>query len=498
MDESKIIATYTEGINAVITVVKDMSSQIQSLTGTVTHLNEKLVGLESSSAKQAMKIAELEARLNKNSSNSSKPPSGDGYGKKPPKNSREKSGRTTGGQLGHEGKTLDKVQNPNEVVEFKIQGSCDCGYSLEKIKSTKRTRQVFDIPKPQIWVTEYVTHNKVCPGCGKVHETEFPDGITQPTQYGESIQALTSYLSIHQLLPLGRTAEAIRDITGHSISEGTLVNISRALYGNLEGAVEYIKKQIINAAVVHFDESGMRCEGQTKWLHVSSTEKLTYYKVHDKRGQQAAQDIGILANFKGVSVHDHWKPYYCFTDCTHAECNAHNLRYLKDIAENYHQDWANEMASLLIEINRRVKHLKVDGFFEMPKKEIQIWQGRYHSIIEKGILEDADKSPRILNKKGKPTKSKALQLLLKLQSYDLETLAFMYDFNIPFDNNLAERDIRMQKLRQKISGCFRGKDGANIFCRVRSYLSTARKNGINAMEAIARAVRGQPFVPQVQ
>ncbi len=156
------------------------------------------------------------------------------------------------------------------------------------------------------------------------------------------------------------------------------------------------------------------------------------------------------------------------------------------------------MAGLLIEINRRVKNLKLEGFFEMPKEEIKIWQERYYNIIEKGILEDANKSPQILNKKGKPTKSKALQLLLKLQNYDLETLAFMYDFEIPFDNNLAERDIRMQKLRQKISGCFRGKDGANVFCRIRSYLSTAKKNGINAMEAIARAMKGQPFIPQMQ
>lgn len=497
MDESKIITTYTEGINAVITVVKDMSSQIQSLTGTITNLSNELVDLKSSSAKQAMRIAELEARLNKNSSNSSKPPSGDGYGKKPPKNSREKSGKSTGGQLGHVGKTLGKVQNSDEIVEFKIQENCDCGCSLERIESTKKTRQVFDIPKPQICVTEYVTHNKICPECGKTYKTEFPDGVTQPTQYGENMQTLMSYFPLHQLIPLGRTVEAIRDITGQSVSEGTLANVSRALYEKLEGAVENIKKQIIDADVVHFDETGMRSEGKTKWMHVASTEELTYYEVHDKRGQQAALDIGILANFKGTSVHDHWKPYYCFTDCTHAECNAHNLRYLKDIAENYHQDWANEMSGLLIEVNRRVKNLKIEGFFEMPKEEIQIWQERYLSIIEKGILEDADKSPQILNKKGKPTKSKALQLLLKLQNYDIETLAFMYDFDIPFDNNLAERDIRMQKLRQKISGCFRGKDGANVFCRIRSYLSTAKKNGINAMEAIAMAVKGQPFVPQL-
>jgi hypothetical protein len=222
MDESKIIATYTEGINAVITVVKDMSSQIQTLTGTITNLNDELVDLKSSSAKQDMRIAELEARLNKNSSNSSKPPSVDGYGKKSPKNSREKSGKSTGGQLGHVGKTLEKVQNPNQVIEFNIRKNCDCGCNLERIQSTKKTRQVFDIPKPQIWVTEYITHNKVCPGCGKIHKTQFPDEITQPTQYGENIQAMMSYLSLHQLIPLGRTVEAIRDITGHSVSEGTL------------------------------------------------------------------------------------------------------------------------------------------------------------------------------------------------------------------------------------------------------------------------------------
>ncbi|SPF55691.1 transposase [Candidatus Desulfosporosinus infrequens] len=498
MDESKIIATYTEGINAVITVVKDMSSQIQSLTGTITNLSHELVDLKSSSAKQDMRIAELEARLNKNSSNSSKPPSGDGYGKKAPKNSREKSGKATGGQLGHAGKTLEKVQNPNAIVEFKIQESCDCGCNLERIESTKKTRQVFDIPKPQIWVTEYVTYNKTCPKCGKKHKTEFPDGVTQPTQYGENMQTLMGYLTLQQLIPLARTVEVIQDITGHSVSQGTLVNVSRALCEKLKDAVEDIKKQIIDAKVVHFDETGMRSEGKTKWMHVASTEALTYYEIHDKRGQQAAQDIGILANFNGTSVHDHWKPYYCFTDCTHAECNAHNLRYLKDIVENYHQDWANTMACLLIEINRRVKDLKMEGFFEMPDEEIKIWQKRYHTIIENGIGEDAKKSPQILNKQGKSKKSKALQLLLKLQNYDLETLAFMYDFDIPFDNNRAERDIRMQKLRQKISGCFRGKDGANIFCRIRSYLSTAKKNGINAMEAITRALRGRPFIPQVQ
>jgi len=306
MDESKIIATYTEGINAVITVVKDMSSQIQSLTGTITNFSHELVDLKASSIKQAMQIAELQARLNKNSSNSSKPPSVDGYGKKSIKNNREKSGKSTGGQISHVGKTLEKVQNPNEVVEFKIQESCDCGCHLEGIESIKKTRQVSDIPKPQILVTEYVTYNKVCPECGKVHETEFPAAVTQSAQYGPNIQTLMNYFSLYQLIPSGRTVEAIRDITGQSVSEGTLANVAKVLYDNVEKAVEDIKYQLINADVVHFDESGTGREGQTKWMHVTYTEKLAYYALHDKRGMQAAQDIGILPHFNGTAVHDHW------------------------------------------------------------------------------------------------------------------------------------------------------------------------------------------------
>jgi len=512
MNKQKNVTTSTEGVDTVTILITEMISQIESLTETIkfltetnkalievnTNLNKEIVDLKSANAKQEIKIAELEARLNKNSSNSSKPPSGDGYRKKAPINSREKSGMSTGGQLGHVGNTLDKVPNPDKVIEFKIQEICDCGCNLENTESTQKTRQIFDIPKPQIEVTEYVTNNKVCPECGKIHKTEFPPEVTQPTQYGENIHTLMNYLTLYQLIPLSRAVEAIHAFTGQSVSEGTLVNAAKALYEILDGPVEAIKNQIINTNVVHFDETGARCEGETIWLHAACTEKLTFLEVNDNRGVQAGLDIDILPNFTGVAVHDHWKPYYCFKDCTHAECNAHNLRYLRDIAENYHQDWANEMSSLLIEIKIRVKDLNSQGLFEMPNEEIHLWQKRYHNIIEKGILEDAEKSPQILNKKGKLTKSKALQLLFKLRDYDIETLAFMYDFNIPFDNNLAERDIRMQKLRQKISGCFRSKEGAKISCRVRSYIYTARKNGIDALEAIARALQGQPFIPEVQ
>lgn len=503
MDESKIIEKYNEGIHSVIIVVKDMSSRIDLLGGTIIGLNSEIGYLhrviqeiKESSVKQALRIGELEARLNQNSSTSSKPPSQDGY-KKTPKNSRQKQGRPSGGQPGHEGKTLEKVANPDETIEIKIKMVCDCGCNLETVDSCLKTRQVFDIPQPKILVTEYVTHSKVCPICGKKHQSEFPQGITQPTQYGSNMQALMNYLTNYQLIPLKRATEAIGDITGQSISEGTVLNSAKMLSEKVSGALESIKELLTHATVAHCDETGMRSEGKTKWLHVTSTQKLTYYKMHDKRGAEAVRDIGILPKFTGTAVHDHWKPYYCFKDCTHAECNAHNLRYLKDVVENHHQEWAGEMIGFLIEIHQLVKKLKADGCFAMPEEDIKMWQDRYHQIIQRGIVEDFEKSPQVLNKKGIPQKSKPLQLLYKLRDYDVETLSFMYDFDIPFDNNLAERDIRMQKLRQKISGGFRSAGGANVFCQIRSYLSTAKKNGINAMEAISAAIAGQPFVPQV-
>lgn len=495
MTKSQAVQAYSGGLNAVVDLVKGMAETIDSLNKNILHLGGQITDLTEQNVRLEGRIDELEVRLNKNSGNSSKPPSMDGYNKTI-KNSRVKSGRLPGGQLGHEGRTLEKVQNPDEIIEYKTPQICDCGCNLIDVESIKKTRQVFDVPKPRNIVTEHVTYETKCPRCGKVHKTDFPLEVTQPVQYGENMQTIMNYLTQHQLLPLERAAEAVRDITGQTISEGTLVNVVQSFYKKLETPIKEIKQKITDSDVAHFDETGMRSEGKTKWMHVASTETMTYYAVHEKRGVKAANDIGILLNFNGTAVHDHWKPYYKFENCTHSECNSHNLRYLKDMVENRHHDWANEMTGLLIEIHRRVGDLKASGSINMPDTEIKIWHERYHNIIERGIAEDTLKSPLVLNKKGKPIKSKPLQLLLKLQQYDIETLAFMYDFDIPFSNNLAERDLRMQKLRQKISGCFRGKNGANVFCRIRSYISTARKNGIDAMEAISMAVKGQPFVPE--
>lgn len=460
----------------------------------------KIKNLEKDLEKEKAKNKTLENDLEKyknpplNSSNSSIPPSQDPYRKPYPK--REKSKRKTGGQPGHKGYTLEKVEKPDHTIDINVS-DCECGYDLTNVEGNTKSRQVFELPKIKIKVTEYVIHEKICPGCGKVHNTKFPPEVTQPTQYGENMNALMNYLTGYQLLPLKRAIETIEDIIGQNVSEGTIVNSSQRLYKKLEEAEKTIKAKIKESEVVHFDETGMKSENKTKWLHVASTKNLTHYTIHEKRGIKAMKEINILPDFEGVAVHDHWKSYYAFRNCTHAECNAHNLRYLRDIFENYHQEWAKSMICLLLEIKQRVETLKNTGNISMEPVDIDIWNSKYHNIIEKGICEDDQKSIKIVSKKtGKPKKSKALRLLLKLQQYDIETLAFMYDFNIPFDNNLAERDIRMQKLRQKISGCFRGKDGAKIFCRIRSYISTARKNGQKTIEALANALKGTPFIPQ--
>ncbi|AEE97660.1 IS66 family transposase [Mahella australiensis] len=300
--ESKIIRTYDEDIDAVIVMVKDMSLHIDLLNGTIICLNNKIVDLEAFNARQEIQIAELEARLNKNSDNSSKPPSSDGY-KKAVYNTRQKSGKLSGGQPGHEGETLEKVQNPDEIIEYKVADTCDYGCSLTDIGAVKRTRQVFDISEPQIKVTEYVTYEKVCPICGKVYKREFPAEVTQPAQYGQNMCALMNYLTYYQLLPLERAAETDRDVTGQKVSEGTLVNAATALYEGLEGPVEEIKQSIIDSEIAHLDETGIRSEGSTKWLHVACTDRAAYYAVHEKSPAVKCQGpIGNIRNMANTLV----------------------------------------------------------------------------------------------------------------------------------------------------------------------------------------------------
>jgi transposase len=455
------------------------------LTRTVNVLSRKVDELTA-------KVEELEGRLSKNSSNSSKPPSSDGYTKPSPKSLRKKSGKKSGGQRGHKGTTLSQVSNPDEIITHR-SGKCCCGLDLENgtVLSEER-RQVFDIPTPRVEVIEHIVQTVKC-SCGEIHTGTFPEGVTSPTQYGPGVRSLAVYLNQYQHLPYERTCEALRDVFGCSLSQGTLKNILAECYSKLELAEEAIKRHIRSSKVAHFDETGLRIDKKTRWVHSASTESAAHYCVHDKRGAEAPISAGILPGFKGTAVHDGWKSYMSFP-CRHSLCNAHHLRELLFIEEQFKQRWPKKMADLLLEIHVSVQEAKEHGLAALKPELLERFTTRYEQLLSDAYTENPWEKPTAPPRRGRKKKTKSLNLIERLDKQRNEVLLFMNDFSVPFDNNLAERDIRMVKLRQKISGCFRDFSGAQIFCRMRSYISTARKNDIGAMDALTRVFTGNPFI----
>jgi transposase len=428
------------------------------------------------------RVRHLEAIVHKDSHNSSKPPSSD-IGRTP-KSLRKKSKRHPGGQPGHQGYTLQRTKNPDHAITHPLQGSCECGRDLTKGKFVDyERRQVADIPvQPQIETTEHCAEIRQC-RCGKTHTAAFPETVQAPIQYGERIRAVIVYLCCYQMLSQSRTIEAIRDLCGVTLSEGTLNNILRQAYGSLEKTEEAIKVALGASALMHLDETGMYVNGKRVWEHSSSTEKLTYYFCHEKRGAEAIKEGGILREYPGRILHDGWKSYFDF-GCQHALCNAHHLRELVFVKDEYHQRWAGTMIDLLCRIKRTVDRAREADRFQLATATIQRYEKRFGQIIAAGFRANpkCQQPTRRQGQRGRIKQHPARNLLMRLDKYRSETLAFMYDFNVPFDNNLAERDLRMTKVKQKVSGCFRSVAGAQAFCRIRGYISTVKKHGYNILE----------------
>lgn len=440
-------------------------------------------------------VATLRGQISKNSRNSSKPPSSDGLSKPAPRNLRKKSGRRPGGQRGHKGETLSMRNDPDDTIVHRVERCEGCGVLLDGVSVTGvERRQVFDIPPLQIQVIEHQAETKDCPCCGHVSTAAFPKGVTAPVQYGPHVRSIAVYLQQYQLLPFNRTSEIFRDLFSVPISAGTLANIISDCSKHVEGATEQIKGILRGAPVAHFDESGISVEGNLHWLHAASTSWTTYYAIHTKRGTEAMDEIGILPKFQGRAIHDFWKPYLGY-GCDHGLCNAHLLRELIFLHEEHGQDWAKKMIDHLIAIKEVVDEAR-DNVGRLTEEQIQKFEKRYRRILKTGHAENpASTDVPAKRKRGRPKKSKAQNLIERFEVYPKEILAFMHDFRVPFDNNLSERDIRMIKLRQKISGTFRSEEGGAAFCRIRSYISTARKNAVNVIDAIQSAFAGQPFVP---
>jgi len=439
-------------------------------------------------------IRELRDQLAKNSHNSGKPPSSDGLKKPRTRSLRQKGKRQSGGQPGHEGQTLKLVEKPDQIEQHPVSVCPHCATNLQAVEPVRiEKRQVFDVPPVRLEVTEHQAEVKACPGCGQEVKGAFPAEVSQPVQYGPRLQAQAVYLNNYQLLPLERICALFEDFYGQAPSQAFILKANASFLAASQLSLHSIKEQIMAAPLVHFDESGMRVEGKLNWLHVAGTERLTYYAVHPKRGQKAMRDIGILPDFQGRALHDGLRSYLVFA-CQHALCNAHHLRDLQFILDQYEQDWAQKMGELLLAIKAEVAATPIEQM-TLPPDRIIHYEKRFDDLLDQGFAANPSPEQPPPKKRGRKKQSPPRNLLDRFQQYKPEILAFMHDFTVPFDNNLAERDLRMVKVKQKVSGTFRTQTGAETFCAIRSYISTARKQGLNVIHAIHHAFLGQPFMP---
>lgn len=435
------------------------------------------------------RIKELERELGQNSQNSNWPSSRDKKRKKKShrRNSREKSEKQSGGQKGHPGHTLEMKEKPDKVEVHRPEECeyCYQPFSPEQDVVGEQKRQVFDLPPLSLEVTEHQVVQLCCESCGGISGGTFPSDVKAPVQYGPQLKALAVYLKSEQLLPYNRTQQVLRDLFGANVSEGSLENFVNQASQRVEPVLEKVKQALIEAEVVHYDESGFYIGGRRGWLHNASTATLSYYSPHPSRGNKALEAIGLITEFEGVAVHDNWSSYWQHKQCEHALCNAHHLRELQGIAETDQQRWASHFQSYLRSVKNLVEAAQKRGETALPPPKLAQIERVYQKLIQQALQANpppADGWPK--SSRGRVKKTKARNLAERLQKRQTEVLRFAFDFRVPFDNNQAERDIRMLKVQQKISGCFRSMQGAEAFCALRSYISTIRKQAQSVWDAL--------------
>jgi transposase len=476
LTRDEILAVYAAGPEAVVALVEQLQQAVAALT---------------------VRVEALEQRLNKDSHNSHKPPSSDGLSRgKKPQSLRGKSGKKSGGQPGHPGQTLRPREKPDEFHLHTPPTCAHCGSSLEAVApcATER-RQVFDLPKLALWVTEHQAQTKRCPHCLECTRAPFPIGVSQAAQYGPGILALSVYLQSYQLLPYARSAELLRDLFGHAPSQGTLAAALEHAYTGLAPVEQAIRAAIRDSGVVHFDETGIRVQSRLHWLHTASTERLTLYAAHPKRGRQAIDAVDILPQMSGTRVHDAYASYLSY-EGTYALCNAHLLRDLIGLGECSPQPWIQGMLALLRESKQQVERAREAGDSALNAAQLATLETGYDALLAQGHAANPVLPPAA--RTGRRKRLPAQNLLDRLDRHRGAVLAFVYNFAVPFDNNLAERDLRMAKVQQKISGGFRSDQGAAFFCRIRGYISTLRKQRSHVLSALSSLFSGCPLMPQLQ
>lgn len=462
---------YTTGMTIQNINVEESIAKVKKLLE-----EEKTSPAMKSAVKMILLLVEILINsLNLNSTNSSKPPSTDpNYVKKP----RKKSNKKPGGQQGHKGKTLRQIDAPDEIEEISVDRDTLPKGQYKSAGFEKR--QVFDIDI-QVIVTEYraeILENEK----GDKFTAIFPEGVKSAAQYGDGVKAQAVYLSQRQLLPMKRIEEYFADQMGLPISAGSIHNFNQEASGLLETFEKSLKQKLGKSSLLHADETGINIGGEGHWLHCNSNEEWTLLAAHKKRGCEAMDEMGVLPNYHGKLCHDHWKPYFRYKEIEHALCNAHHLRELNRAWEQDKQKWAKQLGELLLKINEATR--AAGGVVTLSEQKK--WRTKYRKEIKAG--EEECPEPELpkegKKRRGRLKRSKTRNLLERLRDYEEETLRFMTDREVPFTNNLGERDIRMTKLQQKISGCFRSMMGARAFCRINSYISSARKQNISATHAL--------------
>ena len=442
------------------------------------------------------RVQELENRLNLSSSNSSIPPSKDPLNKKVNKvrNSREKTGKLPGGQPGHPGKTLLPKITPDDVIDYKPEICSHCNsILLADNQEFIEERQEVEIPVVQ---AQYIAHRIfacICPQCNGLNKGEFPPHIQHKIQYGLRLTAFVAYLAAYQLIPVKRLTETLTDLLGCPISQGTVINMTQRVSSNLDEFMETVKNLLINSPVIHNDETGGKKGKEKRWLHVASTPLLTLYGIFLSRGKEAIDALGILPNYFGVVVHDFWGPYKSYP-CKHAYCNAHIIRELTRVDDETGQQWAVKLRSLLVTAKKIAELYHKDDFL-VPADMLKRLHKSYLQLVAEGFADNPPPPLPEKKRRGRKKKSTALNLLGRLSEHQDDILRFLYDPLVPFDNNQAERDIRMTKLKMKISGVFRSDRGADAFCRLRSYISTMKKQNVSIIDGFIAASMGNPWLP---
>jgi transposase len=438
--------------------------------------------------------AELKRRLGQNSRNSSKPPSSDSVFTKPaPKSLRRKSGRKPGGQPGHPGSTLTLVSDPNKRVRHEPGPCSGCGAGLAGAPEVGvERRQVFDLPPITVRVTEHQLIARRCV-CGATTCGAAPEGVTAPVQYGPRITAIILYLYVGQFLSKKRTATALAELFDTPVSEGTVAAVTRRAASGLDEFLAEVTDRIAGSEVAGFDETGLRVAGKLAWVHCARTDKYTLITCHPKRGKKGINHAGVLPRFRGVAVHDAWAPYDTYVDAEHQLCCAHALRELQAVADAAPPDaqwcWAGQAADALVAMQKLVAEAVATGADTIDADALDKQVQLYHSAVQIGVTTTAARAGKVMKKHN--------ALAHRLLDRQADYLRFTQDWRIPPDNNGSERDIRMIKLRQKVSGCLRTLTGARQFCAIRSYLSTATKHGKHFFEVLVMLAKGQPWLPAI-